>query len=132
MIWFVWFKAEIYLIWINFLFGSNILCLNQTHFIQFKWIISFNQWKSLKQIIFFDSIRSFLWVYITILRESSLLYKFLDRLLYKVFQEVIGIIMKDTAMMFRSEKIFLTSLQIIYFNHLLNANSNIIFFISTD
>ena len=40
----------------KYLFGSKIFCLNQTNFISFKEIISLNQRKSFKQIIFFDSI----------------------------------------------------------------------------
>ena len=42
-----------------YLFGSKIFCLNQTNFISFKQIISLNQKKSLKKVIFFDSIESF-------------------------------------------------------------------------
>ena len=43
----------------KYLFGSKIFCLNKTNFISFKQIISLNQRKSSKQIIFFDSIKSF-------------------------------------------------------------------------
>ena len=41
---------------------AQIFCLNQTNCISFKRIISLNQRKSFKQIIFFDSIKSFFWV----------------------------------------------------------------------
>ena len=48
-----WFDSN------KYLFGSKIFCLNQTNFISFKQIISLNQRNSFKQIIFFDSIKSF-------------------------------------------------------------------------
>ena len=37
----------------KYLFGPKIFCLNRTNFISFKQIISLNQRKSFKQIIFF-------------------------------------------------------------------------------
>ena len=43
----------------KYLFGSKIFCWDQTNFISFKQIISLNQRKSFKQIIFFDSINFF-------------------------------------------------------------------------
>ena len=36
----------------KYLFGPKIFCLNQTNFVSFKQIISLNQRKSFKQIIF--------------------------------------------------------------------------------
>ena len=47
----------------KYLFGLKIFCLNQTNFVSFKQIISLNERKSSKQIIFFDSIKSFFSVY---------------------------------------------------------------------
>ena len=41
----------------------NKINLIQTNFISFKQIISLNQRKSFKKIIFFDSIKSFFWVF---------------------------------------------------------------------
>ena len=43
----------------KYLFDPKIFCLNQTNFVLFKQIISLNQRKSFKQIIFIDSIKSF-------------------------------------------------------------------------
>ena len=50
----------------QYLFDPKIFCLNQTNFVSFKQIISLNQRKSFKLIIFFDSIKSFFSVKVNI------------------------------------------------------------------